>query len=305
MKKTSVVTAFVFMLILLFTGLLLAENDQKLSEKKKQELSQQLSESLVPLDKEEKTLLNWKEEEFRKSLDEAYEEFRKIEEMVNGKLDQVAEKLGLYRENPEEIIKKAMDSWVEKRRSAVYIPALDKLAVKIRKGANGKTIQKEAEEVFEKLRKNLPSKSIFDPQSMLDILNWARKKTEKQLTEKKEKQSAKLFIEKIDESLNPCSENFFDKIEIEEVIDAWSEKRIKEIWGRLFDKLTDKKSEKSKIETTLKKIEKAFNELNVELLEEDNVQKELKKSLSVWIGKKCETREKGIIRDFLPKDIVP
>ena len=315
MKNLIVSMVFVFTLILLFTGLLLAENDQKLSEKKKQELSKQSSELLVPLDKEEKTSFTWNEAEFRRYLKEVIETNRKIEEMINTKLDQLAEKLELYRKNPEEIIKKAKDLWLKKRRSAIYTPVLDKLEIKIRKGSNSKTIQNETEQVFKTLSEAIPSKStdIYDGK----ILRWAHnKKTEEQLAEKKEEQPAKLSAEEIlNKPINslsaeerdfllshPCLGNLSYKIEMEETINDWTEKRRMEIWGRLFDKLTeDKRLKKSKVETTLKDIEKAFDELTRDLLREDNIQKELEKSLSKWHDKECK-KEKEEQKEILSKN---
>ncbi len=82
------------------------------------------------------------------------DEQSRIKESVVKRLNQIAEKIEIYSKKPKESMAKITDAWIEKRRSEIWNPLLDKLAEKIEKNPDNE-IQKEIDKYFDELTEKL------------------------------------------------------------------------------------------------------------------------------------------------------
>lgn len=223
-----------------------------------------------------------------------------VKESVEKRLNQLAEKIKVYSEKPKESMGKITDAWIEKRRSEIWTPVLDKLAKKIEKNPESETIQQEIKQAYDKMVKDLNKEAEIRGKLKIDkaLNEWALGKEDAKLTEeekrlkKEEKQTKKDEKEKaLDEQQkndrqtkikrkNPDHDKAvaqlgIDIIIVQKAIDRWSEKRKIAIWNQALDQLVTKTWEESDDAKIQKEIDKYFDELIEKLNKEENIKAKL------------------------------
>ena len=223
-----------------------------------------------------------------------------IKESVVKRLNQIAEKIEIYREKPKESMGKTTDAWIEKRRSAIWNPVLDKLAEKIEKNPDSETIPQEIRKAYDKMVKDLNKEAEIRGKLKIDTIvnEWALGKEEEKLTEEEkrlknaEKQKEKEEREKLqnNEQLkkarrrDPARDQAafqlsLDIVTIQDAVDSWSEKRKIAIWNQALDQLVARTWEESDDGKIQKEIDKYFNELTEKLNKEENIKAQLDRVL--------------------------
>ena len=220
-----------------------------------------------------------------------------IKELVVKRLNQIAEKIEIYRKKPKESMGKTTDAWIEKRRSAIWTPILDKLAEKIEKNPDSDTIPQEIKKAYDKMVKELNKEAEIRGKLKIDTIvnEWALGKEEEKLTEEEkrlinaEKQKKQEELEKEFQNneqpkkarrRDPARDKAafqlsLDVITIQDAVDSWSEKRKIAIWNKALDDLVAKTWEESDDGKIQKEIDKYFNELTEKLNKEENIKAKL------------------------------
>ena len=219
-----------------------------------------------------------------------------VKKAIEAKLDQLAEKIALYRENPkasiETVINTLHEPWVEclkRTRKEWRSSYLDKIADKILKEPDGAYFQVEVlDDEFESVKAKCGEPEIkisslhYDKREQFNLseilMEWAKKAEEKLTDEEKHSK------ENQHESMGSCIE-----------ITEWSKARKVAIWKQLFDSFADK----SWFYTiNQKEIEKNFDELIDKLIKEEQIKTKLEEVI-----RKRDELIKGELDKYLPKEI--
>ena len=225
----------------------------------------------------------------------------RIKESVVKRLNQIAEKIEIYSKKPKESMAKITDAWIEKRRSEIWNPLLDKLAEKKGKNPDSETIRQEIRDTYDKLLKDLNKEAeIRKKLKIATIVNeWALGKEEEKLTEEekrlkkakeqKEKEEREKALNELQNAQqgkarrrDPAHEQAAiqlgnDVVTIQDAIDSWSEKRKIAIWNQALDQLVTRTWEESNDAKIQKEIDKYFDELTEKLNKEENIKAKLDK----------------------------
>ena len=234
-------------------------------------------------------------------------------EAIEAKLDQLADKVEIYRENPRENIGQIIRAWEEDSKETIHAqfsPILDKLADKILK-PDSEILQQEIELGFAELQKIDASqnRSYFGFFQILE--SWAYRKGLTEEEEKKNEEEIAEMIKKLEElkPMNPSiivlsQEEIEEKVShfkislgeryaqsrIQEGINIWSRARTIKLWNQLLNNFTDKRWEVIPSEAIQKEIEKIFDELINALTKEEKIRTELSKRNENFFQKRIDKK---------------
>jgi len=203
------------------------------------------------------------------------EEQAVLKAAVEAKLDQLAERMKIFSENPKESMEKMADAWLDKRSSEICEPVLERLADKIEKEPENEQIQAEIRREFDKFFKELDKEAENREKLNIEyfLYGWASGKADEKSAdeEKKQKAATEKSDDKSQEDL-PLTENKKNLIRfslniatVQKAIDRWSEKRMTALWNQALDKMVNNTGTESDIKTIRVKVEKQFDELNANL----------------------------------------